>query len=214
MQKIWIVKLPDKDAHFLKEQLLKKLAKPFKVRAKRYLNLESSLCFMTGRLLLKKVLNKNNISSKLLDELQYSEEGKPSFLNYNFSISHSNWYVSLIFGTTFSVGIDIEKKRSIDIKLFKYLFTALEWKSIMDAENPIDHFYWFWVRKEALLKAVGCSLKDLKQLEINEHYGSYKGKHYYFKPFYFDTKFNGIIATEEQLEIKVEFVDINELLEK
>lgn len=214
MQKIWIVKLPENDSHSLKEQLLEKLANPFKERASRYLDIESSLCFITGRLLLKKVLTKNNISSKLLDELQYSKEGKPSFLDYNFSISHSNWYVSLVFGTAFSVGIDIEKKKDIDLNLFKYLFTEQEWKSIMEAENSLEKFYWFWVRKEALLKAVGCSLKDLKRLEIFEHFGIYKEKRYYFKTFDFDADFNGIIATEEQLEISVEFVDIKELLEE
>ncbi|MGK0379556.1 MAG: 4'-phosphopantetheinyl transferase, partial [Patiriisocius sp.] len=120
----------------------------------------------------------------------------------------------LIFGTKFSVGIDIEKKKNIDLKLFNYLFTQTEWRSIIEAKNSLERFYWFWVRKEALLKAAGCALKDLKQLEVFEHHGMYKDKRYYFESFYFDVDFNGIIAMEEKVPIAVEFVDITNLLEE
>ncbi len=212
MQKIWIVKVPENNAVFTKERLQENLPKAFYKRANRYLNKESSWSYITGRLLLKKALFKNGLSTSLLEEIRYSEHGKPSFVDYNFSISHSNGYVVLIFGTEFTVGIDIEKKKNIDLKLFNYLFTELEWKSIVEAENSLERFYWFWVRKEALLKAAGCTLKDLKQLEVLEHQGMYKDKRYYFESFDFDADFNGVVAMEEKVDIDVEFVDIKDLL--
>ncbi len=213
MQKIWVVKMKENDSFLTKEVLLKNLPESIYYRANRYLDTESSLSYVTGRLLLKKVLIENEISTTLLEKIHYSEHGKPSFTDYNFSLSHSNWYVVLIFGTKISVGIDIEKKKDIDLNLFKYLFTDTEWKSIMEAENSLERFYWFWVRKEALLKAAGCALKDLKQLEINEHYGIFKEKRYYFKTFDFDPEFNGIVATEEKMEIQVNHIQIEDLLE-
>ncbi|WP_415376421.1 4'-phosphopantetheinyl transferase family protein [Patiriisocius sp. Uisw_017] len=214
MQKISIVKMPESNTFFTKEMLLKNLPESTWERANRYLDKVDSLSYITGRLLLKKALFKNGISTSLLEEIRYSELGKPSFTTYNFSISHSNWYVALIFGTKFSVGIDIEKKKNIDLKLFNYLFTQTEWSSIIEAKNSLERFYWFWVRKEALLKAAGCALKDLKQLEVFEHHGMYKDKRYYFESFYFDVDFNGIIAMEEKVPIAVEFVDITNLLEE
>ncbi len=214
MQKIWIVKIPEDTTLFTREILLENLPKALWQRAKRYLDRESSLSYITGRLLLKKALIKNGFSTSLLEEIRYSEHGKPSFTDHNFSISHSNWYVVLIFGTEFSVGIDIEKKKNIDLKLFNYLFTELEWKSIVEAENSLERFYWFWVRKEALLKAAGCDLKELKQLEVLEHHGTYKDKRYYFESFDFDADFNGIVAMEQKVDFDAELIDIKDLLKE
>lgn len=214
MQKIWIVNTLENNTFFTKEMLLENLPKSLWEKANRYLDEESSLSYIIGRLLLKKALLTNKLSSSLLEEIHYSEHGKPSFLNHNFSISHSNWYVALVFGTTFSIGIDIEKKKNIDLKLFKYLFTELEWKSITEAEDSLELFYWFWVRKEALLKAAGCALKELKQLEIFEHHGIYEGKRYYFTPFNFNVDFNGIVATEEKIDFDVELIDVQDLLKE
>jgi len=214
MLKIRIIKIAKNNAFLTKELLLKNLPKGLQKRAKRYLDEESSLSYSAGRLLLKRALFENGLPALLIEEISYSKEGKPSFIDHNFSISHSNGYVVLLFGTDASIGIDIEKKKTIDLKLFSYLFTALEWTSILDAENSLERFYWFWVRKEALLKAAGCNLKDLKQLEVFEHYGTYKDKHYYFKSFNFDPDFNGIVATETQTAIAVEFVELKDLLEE
>lgn len=213
MQKIWVVKITENDSFLTKERLLKNLPESIYNRANRYLDAESSWSFITGRLLLKKVLSENKISPSLLEEIHYSDHGKPSFIDYNFSLSHSNWYVVLIFGTSFSVGIDIEKKKNIDLNLFKYLFTDLEWKSIITSENPLERFYWFWVRKEALLKAVGCALKDLKLLEVNEHFGIYKDKRYLFKTFDFDSEFNGVVAMEDKIEVEVKHIQMADLLD-
>ena len=214
MLKIRIVKTAKNNPFFTKELLLKNLPKSLQEKAKRYLNEESSLSYSAGRLLLKKALFENRLPASLLEEIYYSEQGKPSFKAHNFSISHSNGYVVLVFSTNFSVGIDIEKKKTIDLKLFNYLFTDLEWTSILNAENSLERFYWFWVRKEALLKAAGCKLKDLKQLEVFEYYGMYKEKRYYFKSFNFDSDFNAIVATETQTAIAVEFVELKDLLEE
>lgn len=214
MQNIWIVKIPENHAVLTKHRLLEKLPKSFHERASRYLEEESALSFLTGRLLLKKAIYLNGFPISLLEEIHYSEYGKPNLLGHNFSISHSNRYVVLAFSTKFSIGIDIEKKNDIELKLFKYLFTDHEWESIIQAENSRERFYWFWVRKEALLKAAGCSLKDLKQLEVLEHHGMYKGKRYHFKSFDFDPDFKGVTAMEERVSFDIEVINFEDLLKE
>jgi len=214
MHPIWILKMEEDDMSFSKETLLRDLPKVLWSKANRYLDTQSALSYIGGRLLLKNAINQKGISSSLLEKLRYSEHGKPSFEDHHFSISHSNWYVVLILGTAFSVGIDIEMKKKIDLKLFEYLFTVQEWKSILTAENSLDRFYWYWVRKEALLKAVGCSLKELKELEVCENHGIYKNKHYYFESFEFDASFNGMIAMEKRELFEVKMLSFKDLLEE
>lgn len=212
MPKIWIVPIPENNSSFTKEALLQHLPKSLWIRANRYLNQYSALSFITGRLLLKLALIKNELPISLLEEICFSDNGKPYFHNHNFSISHSNGYVVLVFGTIFPVGVDIEEKKPVDLTLFRYLFTQDEWISIQDAQNPLERFYWFWVRKEALLKAAGSSIKQLKQLKVQEHAGIYIDKHYYFTPFKFDIAYNGIIATEEQIHCEIKMIKIEDLL--
>jgi len=214
MHPIWILKIEENDLRFSKELLLEKLPETLSVKANRYLDTQSALSFIGGRLLLKNALTQKGLSSSLLEKIRYSEHGKPSFEGHHFSLSHSNWYVVLVFGTAFPVGIDIEMKKNIDLKLFEYLFTTEEWNTIVTAKNSMDRFYWFWVRKEALLKAVGCSLKALKELEVFEDYGIYKNKHYYFEPFEFNTSFNGMIAMEKKERFKVKMLSFSDLLKE
>ena len=204
--------MENNDLVFSKEMLLKRLPESLWLKANRYLDAQSSMSYIGGRLLLKNALVQKGVSSSLLEEIRYSEHGKPSFEDHHFSISHSNWYVVLVFGTAFSVGIDIEMKKNIDLKLFEYLFTIREWNSILSAENSLDRFYWYWVRKEALLKAVGCSLKVLKELEVYEYHGIYKNKRYYFESFEFDASFNGMIAMEKKERFEVKMLSFKDLL--
>lgn len=212
MQKIWIIQIPKNNSLYTKETLLKNLPKVLWEKANRYLDNESSLSFIIGRLLLKKALIKNGLPPSFLEEIRYSQHGKPSILTHNFSISHSNWYVALVFGTNLPVGIDIEKKKNVNLKLFKYLFTEQEWKRIVEAQNSLEKFFWFWVRKEALLKAAGCALKELKNLEVLEDHGMYNGTRYYFKPFDFHPDFNGMVASTEKVDFDVACIEIAGLL--
>ncbi len=212
MSTIWIAVIPENNPSFTKEVLLKKLPKSLWARANRYLKEPDALSFIIGRTLLKIALIENQLPLTLLEEIQFSDYGKPYLLDHNFSISHSNGYVSLFFGTNFSVGIDIEKKQDVDLNLFRYLFTENEWVSIQEDKEPLEKFYWYWVRKEALLKAAGCSMKHLKQLDVQEEYGYYANKEYYFTPFEFDAAYDGVIATEELVDFTVAFVDTEKLL--
>lgn len=212
MQKIWLVKTSEIPSFFTKEKLLKKLPKSMWYRANRYLDNESSTAYIIGRLLLKKALVDKGVSVSILEDIYYTKHGKPCLKELQFSISHSKGYVILVFGTASSVGIDIEKKENIDLGLFQYLFREDEWKHIMEATDSLTTFYWYWVRKEALLKAAGASLKELKLLDVFEDYGCYKRKLYYFTTFEFDTAFSGVMAMEKREATALEILTIDDLV--
>ena len=63
-------------------------------------------------------------------------------------------------------------------------------------------------------QSMRCTLTALKQLEIFEHHGMYKGKRYYFTPFNFNVEFNGVVATEEKIDFDVELIDMQDLLKE
>lgn len=212
MTEVWILNIKELESKIPLSQLLKILPKTLHNKALRYINTSDAFSYVGGRLLLKNIINKRGYPNSLLEEISYSEGGKPNLKNYNFSISHSNRYVTLIFGTTSSLGIDIEKKEKPKLDLFSYLFRTDEWKSITMAKTPHEKFYWYWVRKEALLKVVDCSLKDLKELDVFEQYGIYKKKEYYFKPFDLDPEFNAIVAMEKKEDFSINYLNLIEIM--
>ncbi len=212
MKEIWIVCLSKELKKYTDDQLLKYLPDSIVNRALRYLDRGDFLSFVTGRLLLRKAILASEYSKFSIEDITYSENGKPSIDGFNFSISHSNGYVVLVFGANIQIGIDIEKRKDVDLKFFKYLFTDLEWNNIIQNKIPLDKFYWYWVRKEALLKAVGCSLKELKELEVYDNYGIYKGQKYYLNPFTFDTEFNGMIAVDKEVDFTCKYITLEALL--
>lgn len=212
MTKVWVLKLNETVSKTTIKDLLKKLPNQLHTKALRYIKPQDSLSYIGGRLLLKNALQNLNLPISLLEEISYSEGGKPSVKNINFSISHSNWYVTLIFGTTLSLGIDIEKKENPKLDLFSYLFRTDEWNVITNAKSPHEKFYWYWVRKEALLKVADCELKDLKEIDVFEDYGIYKNKKYYLKSFDLDPEFNAMVAMEKKEDFSINYISLDELI--
>ena len=47
------------------------------------------------------------------------------------------------------------------------MFSAKEWTAIKGADDPLRTFYWFWTRKESIIKALGRTLSYLHQIELD-----------------------------------------------
>jgi 4'-phosphopantetheinyl transferase len=212
MLQIWILDTSKFETENSFDELLNKTPKIFHTRALRYINRTDSLSFLAGRLLLLHALIHNKKKTSLLEGMEYSEGGKPSIQGINFSISHSDRYVLLAFGTTSPLGIDIEKHANPNLDNFKFLFRDDEWSDILGSKNPFHKFYWYWVRKEALLKAVDCSLKELSQLYVYEEKGRYKDEQWRFCTLAIDPAFATVLAIKEKTDIHVEYLGIETLL--
>lgn len=129
-------------------------------RALRYRSEIDRKCFVLGRMLLKKGLKKFDLQADLND-LGYQKSGKPFLSSVCFSISHSKGKVICVVSDEGEIGVDIEVDRPLELNHFEAFFKKEEWLDILGAEEPKKRFYWYWTRKEAVIKATGKTLTFL-----------------------------------------------------
>ncbi len=122
-----------------------------------------------GRFLVMDLLRRKNISGKKIENLSYTEYGKPFFegVDFNFNISHSGDYVVCAYGTNVKVGVDIEEMKDINFEDFDSILTSEEKYSLYISKNKKALFYKIWCTKEAALKADGRGLSvPLNQINL------------------------------------------------
>jgi len=132
-------------------------------RAKRYMNKRSSINYCFGRLMLMQAISVLGFDTNKIKEVYYSDNDKPLIDGFSFNISHSEHYVTIAFSRDCQLGFDIENIQKVELKNFKSFFREDEWATINKANDPIQKFYWYWIRKESILKA-----EDGKMNQVNE----------------------------------------------
>ena len=147
-------------------QLLIQLPVTLQAVANRYKNDLSTYNYISGRLLVKQGLSTFGLDPDL-EKIRFEQNGKPTIAGMYFNISHSAHRVICAFSQEGRLGVDIEKIKSIDFEDFTTMFSQEEWLTIQKAENPLRSFYWFWTRKESIIKAVGLNLSYLHQIELD-----------------------------------------------
>ncbi|MBC7525486.1 MAG: 4'-phosphopantetheinyl transferase superfamily protein [Flavobacterium sp.] len=103
-----------------------------------------------------------------LNNIQYTPKGKPYFTRErDFSVAYTDGCTVLVFSDKGSIGVDIEKVKSIDLIHYKNYFTTREWEIINTAPTIELEFYKLWTRKEALVKAMGVGFfMELNTLDV------------------------------------------------
>ncbi|CAN2046573.1 4'-phosphopantetheinyl transferase [Candidatus Magnetomoraceae bacterium gMMP-1] len=147
-------------------------------------------------------------SSVSLGRLLKNERGAPiPFNNIFWSISHKPEYVCGVV-SDYKTGIDIEKIRPCSEGLFKKIASNKEWDAAGEYSN--HNFFRFWTAKEAVLKAEGTGLKDLKKCTIIKFIDEfhiklfYKGINWTVEHFYFDKHIASIV--QNNIRIKWDIV--------
>ena len=148
------------------QQLLQRLPDSLQLRALRYQSELSSYNYVIGRLLLKQGLESFGLDNDL-EKIEFQKNGKPVLSGMHFNISHSNHQVICAFSKDGQIGVDLEKIKIIDFEDFSAIFSEKEWITIKAAVDPMRTFYWFWTRKESIIKALGLTLSYLNQIELN-----------------------------------------------
>lgn len=94
--------------------------------------------------------------------------GKPVIVGIDrvdFNLSHSDEYVVFCIANEMNVGIDIESHKEIadyvDVASRVFSPAEINYLRSTGGVDPLVSFYNIWVRKEALLKAIGCGLSAL-----------------------------------------------------
>lgn len=147
-------------------QLLQHLPASLHARALRYKSQLSAYNYVTGRLLLMHGLDAFNIDDTL-EDISLLANGKPDLPSIDFNISHSDSQVVCAFSGNGPIGVDIETVKPINFDDFTSSFTPKEWLAIQNAAHPLHTFYWFWTRKESIIKALGLDLSYLHQIELD-----------------------------------------------
>jgi 4'-phosphopantetheinyl transferase len=83
--------------------------------------------------------------------------GRPTIIDAGFSVSvaHSAQRVLLGLSMDGTVGVDVEQVRAIDISALRPLVLST---AELQSTQTVDDFFKTWVRKEAVLKALGTGL--------------------------------------------------------
>jgi 4'-phosphopantetheinyl transferase len=106
-------------------------------------------------LLLKKMLSYENITNPHFKVEKYGKAYISNNDNIHFNLSHSGKMVLCAISDK-EVGADIEYNDSaIDLNIAKNYFYNSEYDNIMNAKNPSDEFFRYWVLKESYMKYTG-----------------------------------------------------------
>ncbi|WP_461453038.1 4'-phosphopantetheinyl transferase family protein [Mucilaginibacter sp.] len=153
---------------------------------------------ITGKLLLQNLLNKFDINTRL-DNLLYNQYHKPYFnAGFDFNISHSGNLVICCGTDKGKIGIDIELFKPIDLANYTNYFTQNEWEHINSSSDPISEFYYYWTRKEAVLKAIGTGFHiALDSIDVSGESLIDDNILYHLKALNIDKRYQCHIATTE-----------------
>ncbi len=190
-------------------QLLQRVPKSMHGRAERYQSEKSSYNFIVGRLLLMHGLRNLGLDDSLM-HLKIDENGKPMVPDAHFNISHTDHQVVCAFANEGVLGVDLETIKEIDFTDFDSMFTSNEWRYIKSAENPLKSFYWFWTRKESIIKALGKNLNYLHQIELDvsiDHFID-ENQIWYLKDLDFMDGYVGAICSKRKIN-NIDLLHVN-----
>lgn len=191
-------------------QMIEKLPTSMQARAIRYKSEASACNYVAGRLLLRQGLEKLGLLDQF-EKIAYQYDGKPSLPGVHFNISHSDQLVVCAFANVGALGIDIEKIKPIDFSDFDSMFSDKEWEVIKTAKDPLKVFYWYWTRKESIIKAVGMKLSEMHQIELDVTIDEIVlgGKLWFLKGLDIQKGYIGAICIERNIEniecLKIDF---------
>jgi 4'-phosphopantetheinyl transferase len=186
--------IPEKEEF---DKLLLELPEQLLERATRYKFKKDTYNFVLGRKLLKKGLENLGMLEHF-DKITYQKNGKPILKNVFFNISHTENLVVCAISDEGEIGIDVEKVKTTELTDFKPWFSKTEWIEIYKTTSPIDRFFWYWTRKESIIKAMGVDLSYLHQIEVDasKDYFVEKGKKWHLKSLELGAEFCGALCSE------------------
>lgn len=192
----------------LLHQLLAQLPVSLHSRAFRYRSDLSKYNYIIGRLLLKQGLDFFGLDNDV-EQIRIQQNGKPVLTGVHFNISHSHHHVICGFAKSGVLGLDMEKINPIDFEDFASVFSAREWKIIKNAADPIRAFYWFWTRKESIIKALGHNLSYLNQIELDvstDHF-VLDGKRWFLQDVVIQEGYMSAVCSEKEIK-NIEVIEI------
>jgi 4'-phosphopantetheinyl transferase len=165
-----------------------------------------------SRLIARLMLREQLMAAKqgaLLSSWKRLENGKPIISDWNnFSISHSGSLV-VYSDSKMDVGIDIEQHDEIDFDALSDFFSSAEKQYILSSTDTKRRFFEIWVKKEAILKALGIGIVNgMKEFNCMEESVTIKNDRWYFHKLEFGDNYTCFLCSktaDPELELE-EFV--------
>lgn len=179
--------------------LINRLPEAMRTRARTYKSMQAAINFCVGRLMLMDAIERSGLRPDVLNSLHYTPRDKPLLDGLHFNIAHTSHYVALAYSTLAPMGLDLEYPRELHLPDFKPWFRPDEWEQIQAAPVPIDKFYWYWVRKEAILKATSLSLSAIPRINVLDDNTGNTGEGsplWHLKAFAFGERGMGLLASQ------------------
>lgn len=130
---------------------------------------------IASRGILRSILGRYLKCDPKVIKFQYGTHGKPrvhasSLSNLEFNLSHSEDLIICAIALQ-PIGIDVEFFREMTHRdqLIKRYFSVKEQAMLNSLSAEVQHqaFFYYWTAKEAMLKAAGLGISDLKNVELN-----------------------------------------------
>lgn len=152
-------------------------------KIRSYRRWEDAHASLFGKLLLMHGL-KFLSTGESIANLRYNAYGRPFFLSgADFNISHSGKFVICAISLNHRVGIDIEEIRPVSVEDFASQWLPAENEDIIRSSNQIWKFYYYWTRKESVIKASGEGLSiPLDLVDVTTDIVRVKGDTWFLSP--------------------------------
>jgi len=129
-------------------------------RAQQYRRWQDAQAFLIGKLLLRKGLIELGFHERILEEIRYTEFGRPYLhAGVDFNISHAGRFVVAVFSANARIGVDIEAVNEVRLEDFTSCFTGRELERLSVSPRFLFDFFTIWTIKEAVIKADGRGLQ-------------------------------------------------------
>ena len=175
---IWQIKISDWQSQV--ESLQATLSQQESDRAYRYVTQALTDSFICTRGVLRRLLS--CYLEQSADTIEFAEgaHGKPCLVceankpALYFNVSHAGDYAVYAFCRDYECGIDIENMQRISdqLAIAERFFTKGECEELqtLQDDKQTERFFYFWTRKEALLKATGKGLSQpLDSIDVRQH---------------------------------------------
>lgn len=179
-------------------------------RITRFVKWEDQHARLLGKLLLMKAMENIGKNADLFN-LKYTSFGRPYFENApDFNISHAGSGSVCALSNIGRIGVDLEEMKPIAIEDFRAEFSEKEWDSIVNADNPIYWFYYYWTAKEAVVKADGRGLNlPLCKIGIKDNKAEVGMDLWFIKNIIIDNRYMLHIASDKLIDTEIDFAEVN-----
>ena len=148
-------------------------------RAERFYFARDRRRYVTGRGILRVILGR--YLGRLPGELEfvYGRNGKPRLIGreIHFNVAHSEELALLAFTRVGEVGVDVERIRDLpdcdEVAQSAFSMRELAKLKAHPPERRQSEFFHAWARQEAVLKALGTGLSDVKGTDVEHGFAVY-----------------------------------------